>query len=182
MNYSLLISEDVAFLQSQERLASGAQVRDRIRFLRVLKTSQAKTQSAAGLLIGMATRQSQRLWSTYREAGFSALLSSHYQHSFGKLSAHPLNLLLTFLRSDQASKLKDVQAFIHSSFGVHYTLSGLSKRFTGLKIKYKTGRPSNVRKDAAQEAAFKKTLLTSPRLMPGKTSILRRCPSGMRCG
>jgi transposase len=160
MNYSLLISEDVEFLQIQERLASKALVRDRIRFLRLLKTGQANTQSAAGLLIGIATRQSQRLWQTYREEGFSALLSTHYQHSFGKLSAHQLSLLLTFLRSDQASKLEDVQAFIASSFEVHYTLSGLSKLFTRLKIKYKTGRPSNVRKEAAQEEAFKKTLLT----------------------
>jgi len=160
MDYSLLISESVSFLQSQERLAIGAQVRDRIRFLRVLKTGQANTQSAAGLLIGIASRQSQRLWQTYRQEGFSALLSTHYQPSFGKLSAGQISLLLTFLRSDQASKLEDVQAFIHSSFGVNYTLSGLSKLFTRLKIKYKTGRPSNVRKDAAQEAAFKKTLLT----------------------
>ena len=160
MAYSLLISEDVEFLQIQERLASKALVRDRIRFLRLLKTGQANTQSAAGLLIGIATRQSQRLWQTYREEGFSALLSTHYQHSFGKLSAHQLSLLLTFLRSDQASKLEDVQAFIYSSFEVHYTLSGLSKLFTRLKIKYKTGRPSNVPKEAAQEAAFKKTLLT----------------------
>lgn len=161
MNYTLLISEDVEFLQIQERLASKALVRDRIRFLRLLKTGQANTQSAAGLLIGIATRQSQRLWQTYREEGFSALLSTHhYQHSFGKLSAHQLSLLLTFLRSDQASKLEEVQAFIHASFGVHYTLCGLSKLFTGLKIKYKTGRPSNVRKEAAQEEAFKKTLLT----------------------
>ena len=160
MDYSVLISESEDFLQMQERLASQAQVRDRIRFLRVLKTGQARSQSAAGLFIGLATRQSQRLWQTYRKKGFSALLSTHYQHSFGKLSARQLSILLTFLRSDQASKLEDVQAFIASSFGVHYTLSGLSKLFTRLKIKLKTGRPSNVRKDVAQEAAFKKTLLT----------------------
>ena len=135
MDYSQLISESEAFLQSQEHQASRAQVRDRIRFLRVLKTGQAKTQSAAGLLIGIATRQSQRLWQTYREKGYCALLSTHYQHSFGKLSGKQISLLLTFLRSDQASKLEDVQAFLDASFGVHYTLSGLSKLFTRLKIK-----------------------------------------------
>jgi transposase len=84
---------------------------------------------------------------------------THYQDSFGKLSASQISLLLTFLRSDQARNLADVQAFIQSSFGVNYTLSGLSKLFTRLKIKLKTGRPSNVRKDAAQQEAFKKTLL-----------------------
>jgi transposase len=160
MDYPVLIMESEDFLTRQERLASHSQVRDRIGFLRLLKTGQAKSQSGAGLLIGIATRQSQRLWQIYQEQGFSGLLSTHYQHSFGKLSAHQISILLTFLRSDQASKLEDVQAFILSSFGVRYTLSGLSKLFTRLKIKLKTGRPSNVRKDLAQEEAFKKTFLT----------------------
>jgi len=155
-----LIMEDVDFLENQERLASKAQVRDRIRFLRVLKTGQAKSQAGAGLIIGLASRQSQRLWQSYQEGGFSGLLSTHYQHGFGKLSAHQISLLLPFLRSDQASKLEEVQAFIHSSFGVDYSLSGISKLFTRLKIKLKTGRPSNVGKDAAQQEAFKKTLPT----------------------
>jgi transposase len=158
MVYETLIKESVDFLQSQERLASKAQVRDRIRFLRVLKTGQAKSQAAAGLTIGIATRQSQRIWQTYQQKGFSGLLSTHYEHSFGKLSAHQLSELLTFLRSDQASKLEEVQAFLQAAFGVKYSLSGISKLFTRLKIKLKTGRPSNVRKDPAQEEAFKKTL------------------------
>ena len=102
MDYFQLIRESEEFLQSQEHLASQAQVRDRIRFLRLLKTGQASSQSAVGLLIGIATRQSQRLWQIYRQSGFSGLLSTHYQPSFGKLSAHQISILLTFLRSDQA--------------------------------------------------------------------------------
>jgi transposase len=47
-----------------------------------------------------------------------------------------------------------VQAFIHSSFGVDYSLSGNSKIFTRLKIKLKAEISSKVRKDTAQEDAF----------------------------
>jgi len=43
MDYTALIIEDIDFLASQERLSSKAQVRDRIGFLRVLKTGQAHT-------------------------------------------------------------------------------------------------------------------------------------------
>ena len=160
MDYGLLIKEDVDFLASQERLCSKAGVGDRIRFLRVLKTGQVKSQVGAGLIIGLGSRQSQRMWQSYQQKGFAGLLSTAYQHSFGKLSARQISILLTFLRSDQASKLEEVQAFMRSSFGVDYSLSGISKLFTRLKIKLKTGRPSNVRKDVAQEEAFKKTLLT----------------------
>jgi len=160
MDYTSLIIEDVDFLASQERLAGKAQARARIRFLRLLKTGQAKSQAAAGLHISLAIGQSQRLWQTYQEKGFAGLLSPAYQASFGKLSAHQISILLTFLGSDQAGKLAEVQAFMHSSFGLQYSLSGISKLFTRLKIKLKTGRPSKVRKDAAQEEAFKKTLPT----------------------
>jgi hypothetical protein len=45
-----------------------------------------------------------------------------------------------------------------------------------LKIKLKTGRPSNVRKDPAQEEAFKKTLQSWRPLMISRISTLR-----MRC-
>lgn len=158
MDYEVLITESVDFLQIQERQASQAQVRDRIRFLPMLKTGQAKSQSAAGLLIGLASRQSQRLWQRYQQKGFAGMLTTHYSHSFGKLSAQQISQLLTFLRSDQASKLEEVQAFVQAAFEVTYSLSGISKLFARLKIKLKTGRPSNVRKDPAQEDAFKKTL------------------------
>jgi|GEM_PF-2568747 len=87
MDYQVVIIESVDFLQSQERLASKAQVRDRSRFLRVLKTGQANTQAAAGLIIGLAIRQRQRLWQSYQQGSFARLLCTHYQHSFGKLSA-----------------------------------------------------------------------------------------------
>ena len=135
-------------------------MRDRIGFLTLLKTGQSKSQSAAGLIIGLASRQSQRLWQSYQQKSFAGLLSSHDQNGFSKRSAHQISLLLTFLRLEQASNLEEVHAFIHASFGVAYSLSGMSKRFTRLKITLKTDRPSKVGKDAAQEAAFKKTLLT----------------------
>ena len=83
----------------------------------MLKTGQAKSQAAAGLHIGLASRQSQCFWQTYQEKGFSGLLSPAYQPSFGKLSAHQISILLTFLPIDQAGKLEEEQAFIHSSFG-----------------------------------------------------------------
>jgi transposase len=130
MDYGLIIIEDVDFLVSQERLASKSQVRDRIRFLGLLKTGQAQSQAGAGLHIGLAIRQSQRVWQSYQERGFACLLSTAYQHSFGKLSARQISILLSFLGSDQASKLEELQAFMRSSFGVNYSLSGISKLFT----------------------------------------------------
>ena len=44
MDYSQLIQEDLFYLQEQERHAQQAIVRDRIRFLRLLKSGQCTTQ------------------------------------------------------------------------------------------------------------------------------------------
>jgi len=158
-----MINEDVSFLVSPERLASKAQVRDRIGFVGVLKTGKAKSQAGAGLMIGLAIRPSQRLWQSDQAGGFSGLLSAAYQPGFGKVSAHHISLLLPFLPSDQASKLEEVQAFIHSSFGVAYSLSGISKLFTRLKSSLKLAGP-----------------VTWAKMRPHKKLLKKLCPLNSR--
>jgi transposase len=49
--------------------------------------------------------------------------------------------------------------WIESNFGKRFTQAGVSVLFKRLKIKLKTGRPSNVRKDEAAAEDFKKTSL-----------------------
>ena len=77
----------------------------------------------------------------------------------GKRSYIQITGLQSFLR-DATLPLTQQQIadWIKDSFGVEYRQSGLSKLFQRLKIKLKTGRPSNSRKDEAGAEAFKKTL------------------------
>lgn len=160
MDYGSVIKEALAFLEDQERLAGKAVVRDRIRFLRLLKSGQCQSQRLAGQAIGLKERQSQRLWQLYRQQGYGAFVSPGYAHSFGKLSAAQISQLQGYLRQDLASTLADAQCYVAQEFGVAYTVSGLCKLFQRLKIKLKTGRPVNVRKDQGKAEAFKKTSLT----------------------
>jgi transposase len=158
MDYTTAITEELSFLVEQERKAGKAIIRDRIRFLRLLKSGQCQSQRAAGQAIGLKERQSQRLWQIYRLQGYRSLVTPGYVHSFGKLSASQISHLQAYLRQDLAATLSDVQCFVAEGFGVAYTVSGLCKLFQRLKVKLKTGRPLNVRKDGGQEQAFKKTL------------------------
>lgn len=160
MDYGSFINEDLFYLEEQERLACKSIVRDRIRFLRLLKSGQCTSQRAAGQAIGLQERQSQRLWQLYRQQGYGALVSLGYAHSFGKLSAAQLSQLQGYLRQDLASTLADAQHYVAQEFGVAYTVSGLCKLFQRLKVKRKTGRPVNVRKDEGKAQAFKKTSLS----------------------
>ncbi len=159
MNYGLVITEELSFLLEQERQAGQAKVRDRIRFLRLLKSGYCSSQQAAGEAIGRGKRQIQRLWQMYQQHGYSALICPGYVHGFGKLSSSQMSRLQHFLRQDQAFQLADVQHYVAQEFGVSYSLSGLCRLFQRLKVKRKTGRPINIRQDAGQVEAFKKTLV-----------------------
>ena len=157
MNYEKLIKESVEELLKLEQRQKHAMLRDRIRFVKLLKTGQAKSQRLAGEQIGLKERQSQRLWRTYRTKGIQGLLCYPYQGSFGKLSTHQLTLLRTYLKTDSVDTLKQAQSYLQDAFGADYSLGGVSMLFDRLKIKLKTGRPTNVRQNPAEKEAFKKT-------------------------
>ncbi|MDQ4141813.1 MAG: winged helix-turn-helix domain-containing protein [Bacteroidota bacterium] len=157
MKYAELIQEEESYLRWQERHAQKGIVRDRIRFLRLLKSGQCKSQWAAGEAIGLQGRQSQRLWQQYRQQGYAGLVQAYSNHNFGKLSSAQISRLQAYLRQDQVSQLAEAQAYIATEFGTHYTISGICKLFQRLQIKLKTGRPVNIRQDEAQAEAFKKT-------------------------
>lgn len=157
MDYQQLIKENVEELVSLEQNQKQAMLRDRVRFIKLLKTGLAKNQRLAGEQIGLKERQSQRLWQTYRTKGIQGLLSYPYQGSFGKLSTQQVSRLRTYLKSDSVDTLQQAQAYIADAFRVEYTIGGISILFKRFKIKLKTGRPVNVRQDQAGKEAFKKT-------------------------
>jgi hypothetical protein len=90
MKYETKIVESIEYLVEQERKSTLAQIRDRVRFIRLLKSGEAKTQSAAGQLIGLCERQSQRLWRIYQQEGLAGLQKKPSWGYWGKLSSTPL--------------------------------------------------------------------------------------------
>lgn len=160
MNYAVLIPETVEQLTQLEARQRLAIHRDRVRFIRLLKTGLATSQQQAGQAINLAIRQSQRLWQTYRKSGLAALLQATPKAGFGKLSAAQIAQLQAWLRTDRAGRLEDVQTYIAQRWQIHYTIGGLSYLCQRLKIKLKTGRPVNLRQDPAAREAFKKNLRT----------------------
>jgi transposase len=160
MNYSIAITESPEELQALIRAQKLTIKRDRLEFLYLLKTQTVKSQQAAGAQIGLKERQSQTLWHLYKTGGITKLLDLKRQTYFGKLSTAEMSELNTYLKTDKADTLTDIQTWIATTFGVNYTLGGISLLCGRLKIKLKTGRPSNVRKDKEGLESFKKTSLT----------------------
>jgi transposase len=158
MDYATNITETVDFLLEVEKKQSHATQRDRVRFVRLLKSGEATTQGAAGRLIGLSERQSQRLWKLYREQGLEGLTANHFTGYWGKLSSVQISHLRQYLFDNQAQTLADIQAYLEGSLGVSYTEGGVSDLCARLKIKPKTGRPVNVRQEPGAVETFKKNL------------------------
>ena len=145
MKYADIITESTADLALLEKREKNVMRRDRIRFIRSLKSGEYRSQARAGAAIGLGERQSQRLWNSYVKGGIKELLSTYSDRWWGKLSSVQISQLRKFLLSDQAQTLADIQTYLDGNLGVKYTISGVSELCKRLKIKAKTGRPVNVR-------------------------------------
>ena len=97
MNYAQLIIETEAELYQLEKRQSLAVERDRVRFLKLLKTGHATNQTTAGQAIGLGQRQAQRLWQLYRKTGLPALMMPPSRRGWGKLSSYRMSCLRQFL-------------------------------------------------------------------------------------
>jgi transposase len=159
MNYAELIAEAEAELTALENKQKLVQFQKRIRFLRLLKTGAAKTQAAAGEMVGWKLRQAQKIWQLYRTGGVEEALRRNQNWHQGKLSAVERTQLSEHLSvSNGAMSLAAIRHHIQSTFGVDYTIGGISDLCGRLKIKLKTARPANVLKDEEQAGEYKKTL------------------------
>lgn len=156
MNYPELICESVDDLKQLEKEQKLVHCQKRVRFLWLLKTKTATTQEQAGERVEWKLRQSQKIWGLYRRKGLAALLEKRDQHGFGKLSSQQLAKLQNQLGQFGADSLDQVRDYIQSAFGVSYQRSGVCELLGRLKIKLKTGRPSNYQKDQAAVENFKK--------------------------
>ena len=156
MNYAKLITESENELTALAKKQTQVVNRDRIQFLKVLKTGQASTQVQAGKAIGIGQRQAQRLWQRYRAKGLDDLLVKAKRLRWGKLSSQQISHLRQFLLDDQAQTLAHIQAYLAGNLGVKYSISGVGSLCKRLKIKLKTGRPVNVRQTPGAVDEFKK--------------------------
>ena len=158
MKYTQLIEETEGELTELENKQKLVQFQKRIIFLRLLKSGAANTQEQAGQGVGWRLRQAQKIWRLYRERGVAGVLQKNERWQTGKLSSEQRAELLKELKLSGGESLSSVQSFIEQAFGVSYTIGGVSALCQRLKIKLKTARPTNVKKDEAVAAAYKKTL------------------------
>lgn len=165
LDYRKVIKESEAELRAIERCQGKALLRDRMRFLRLLKSGECASQAAAGRQIGLKLRASEKLWRKYRQEGLRGLLDYPYKGSPGKLSAAQEQQLAEELSKGGIQSLQQGCAYVQKAFKVVYTPAGIRYVFRRLKVKKKTARPSHVHKDEAGEKRFKKNLSPSKKAL-----------------
>ena len=158
MNYAHIITESVSELERLETEQKLVQFQKRVRFLLLLKTGTAKTQEAAGKTVGWQKRQSQKMWALYRTGTMTEVLRKPERYWLGKLSSQEMARLHSYLREFGVESLSEARDLIQQMFGVSYSESGVCVLFQRLRIKLKTARPSNIKKDEAAAVGYKKTL------------------------
>ena len=161
MDYQVEIAESVDYLRHLERATKDLKARDRVRFIRLLKIGQAATQKQAGGLIGLKVRQAQRLWKQYREEGLSRMGQTNYVGRVAQLSQAAQEQLRCRLQDDDIGSLEQARICLKEEFAADYTVSGVSALFARMRVKLKTGRPSNVKQDTEAMEEFAKKNIRS---------------------
>ncbi len=161
MDYQKVIKQSEAELFSLERHQSKALLRDRMRFLRLLKSGECTSLAGAGRQIGLKLRASEKLWRKYREGSIPELLDYPFKGTTGRLSEEQSQKLEEELARDQIQSLAQGCAYVEKAFRIHYTPSGLWHVLQRLKAGKKTARPAHVHKDEKGEQRFKKKTLRS---------------------
>jgi transposase len=156
LDYSVAIHESVEDLHYCERHQKKALLRDRIRFLRLLKSGECTTQGEAGRVIGLGLRAAEKLMKKYRDEGLEGLLVYPYEGKREKISPGLKQDLQAELQKDKTQSLWQVQHFLEQQGGVHYTLGGVHYMLRRMGVKKKTGRPQYYDKDSKGEERFKK--------------------------
>ena len=158
LSYQEEIKESPAELKEIEKRQTDSILRDRVRFLRVLKNGEVLTQKEAARRIGLSERQGQRNWRMYREKGLEGL-TERPKTGGGqtKLEEAEFEELKKDLLEKEVQFLHEAVSHVQEKYGRAYSTPGMHFVFKRLGIKKKTGRPVNIRQDKAKLEGFKKT-------------------------
>lgn len=162
IRYSEAIQEQESDLLLLEQRLRGSRMVPRIRFLRLLKSGQAKSLKDVAPLVGYSISQVIRWWECYKTKGIEALIES--RPHLGKRSQMTKEAwagLEAMMVEGQIGTLEEARLYLEREWHICYkSVNGLSWLFKRRKVKWKTGHRRHRKANQEQQDAFKKTLET----------------------
>ena len=130
-----LTVEEVHSLRVLHRKCKDRQLADRIKAVVLLGTGWTVTHTAEALLLDEDTIRSYR--QAYQQGGTDLLLTVHYQGSDPKLSPDQIRELDQHLSATTYLRAQDVVVYVKKTFGVVYTVAGMTDLLKRLDYVYK---------------------------------------------
>jgi len=119
-----LTIEEVRSLRALHRSCRDRRLADRIKAIVLLGTGWTVSDTGEALMLDEDTvREYVQL---YRRGGTDLLLSLHYQGSSPKLSSEQMDALDRHLSQTTYLRVQDIVAYVESTFGVVYTIQGMT--------------------------------------------------------
>lgn len=147
-----LTSEEVRSLRLLHRRCKDRHLADRIKAVVLLGTNWTVVDTAEALLLDEDTVRSYRR--AYQEGGTDLLLTVRYRGSDPKLSPDQIRQLDQHLSDTTYLRAQDIAAYVKETFGVAYTVAGMTDLLKRLDYVYKkpTLTPGHHPDVAVQEA------------------------------
>ena len=153
-----LTTEEICSLRGLHRHCKDRHLADRLKAVVLLGTGWTVVDTAEALLLDEDTVRSYR--QAYQQGGTDLLLTVRYQGSDPKLSPDQIRELDRHLSGTTYLRAQDVVAYVKETFGVVYTVAGMTDLLKRLDYVYKkpTLTPGQHPDVAVQQAFIKRAV------------------------
>src|SRR3989304_3826309 len=151
----ILTDEQVRILKQAHRTIRDKKLADRIKAVLSLNAGYEYSQVAKILLLDEVTLR--RYVKQYQEKGIEGVLECRYAGGKTSLTSNQEGELRVFLRDNTQRTAKDVANHIWKTYGISFSLIGITKLLHRLGFTYKKPKVIPGKADRAKQEAFLKT-------------------------
>lgn len=156
MNKHTLTPTEIIALKQAHRACKDKRAADRIKAVYSLGMGFSVEDVVSILMLDEETLRN--YVKRYQAGGINALITDHYLGSFSKLSVIQLQELSTHLEQNTYITVEAVIAHVEESYGVLYSVSGMTDLLHRLKFTYKKSKLVPAKADKEKQEHFLKQL------------------------
>ena len=138
MNGFALTDKEINSLKAAHRGCRDKRLADRIKSVVLLGTGWTVSETAEALLLDEDTVRTYS--QKYQQGGLDALLTMRHKGSVAKLDSKQLESLDKHLQERTYTRVKDIVAYVEETYGITYTVQGMTDLLKRLDYVYKKPR------------------------------------------
>jgi transposase len=161
VDYVGQITESADQLKRLEDKEKNPRIRRRLQLLRILKSGLTPYLTEACQMVGYSDKHGREIWDKYLSEGLAGYAKMNYSRAKrGKLTYQQEALVNQAAAESGFASHAEVQSYIFEQFGVRLAISNVGKLLRRLEVRAKVPRPRNRLTSQAEQAAYKKTIVS----------------------